>query len=934
MAKPIYSFKLKDTGLQFFYLHNTFFELPHTIPMDIVTFILFNGSKGDEFTRVFHDVYPALIENGTTLKDWSYDHLDGNVRQHTEHFAASVERNTSSRLLEIADRVCILFETERNFPTFKKKLNNLLKTISPHLPRPLEYYESWHSTASALFKSNLREHDYLQKLLQPEYDEHGHTVVPDFLLNLIHRNLIPLNSVPHVYRHNSKIEQIFKLYAAEQLLPQTHCDEVKINEEFSWVSFPMEGPLLRRFTELCLHSDYGVQDEIRRQLEEIQKPIHELDDERLFELNDFSRKGDHLINYSMARGLNKLPWKYISIRESTELCFLVEYHYNALKLFENSTGRELAEDVFNEVLRISGALFEANPSGYFNDHHIWRYHKIGNRVEYVQPSAKMTRYIDSYPSSFALIDGDNKYFYYSGWFNFKNEPLSPLCFTAAGPFSEGLAPVCLNGKWGFVDEQFNLVIPAIYGHVHAFNSGYAKVFLLDKEFRGERGEWVELPIHEDLGEEFVLYKTSGALLRKFSGYPNKVKLPLRVLSDKAWQKNRIELNYFGSSEGEDLDRRLGRYILIDKAGKVVFRNLDRFTFDLTPEGQILHKQKEVIESEEKYTHFLKRKASSRKHAISASEINEYRDKLQKHECEIYDIPDALLANASFMFEVFNNGWINYTDLPLNYKLERTFALAELKRSANFGENLPASVREKYLSEYKMIVAQQLIDALVANLSAFVLVGIDWPERIQYLEFYTGKQNEMHHYTLQAVKPLTVAEILQEIGKSFIQLREENRLFQDIFYTCENVYHKLADSEKFIVPEFTTCIITKRLANSEISVWGISDRLFKLQIMHELYQDEYEHAIFHQANAQGDFIENCEYFITNNPPQAEESVSEYSDRIKCFLLERGFTEQALLQVPIYKETILPVLDPIDQLPIAPTLNIDLGSSLLEDDDLPF
>jgi len=939
MAKPITSFKINDKGLRFFYLHNTLFELPHTIPMDIVSFINFNRSNLDEFLHVFHDVYPDLIAKGTTLSEFSYDPLHADIRHHIEHLAGIIERNLSKQLLDTAGQICRLFETERTFASFKKKFDKLFKNISPHLSRPFEYYESWNNTANALFNSNLNNHDYLQELLRAGYDRHGNAIVPDFLFELLNKNLIPLNSIPHVYRHHPKIEEVFSLYAAEHLLPQTHCDDIKVNEEFSWRAFPMEGARLRRFTELCLHSDYGIADNIRIQLEEIQLPIHELDDLQLFELNDLSYKGARLINFSTGQGFNKLPWKYTRIEKSTELCFLAEYHDNALKLFDDSIGQELNEEVFHEVLRINGTFFEANSSGYGDDNHIWRFNKDTCKIIYVRQSAKTSNHFESYPSSYALIDGGNKYFYHTGWFNFKNELLSPLCFTSGGPFTEGLAPVCLNGKWGFVDEQFNLVIPAIYGHVHAFQSGYSKVFLLDKEFSGEQGEWVELPIHEDLGEKFVLHKTSGALLRKFKGYPKKVKLPFRVLCDKAWQKNRIDLNYFGSSEGDGLDRRLGRYILIDKAGKVVFRNLDRFTFDLSPEGQILHKQKEVIESEEKFTHTLKRKAASRKRTLLAKEIDEYRYKLQKRECEIFDIPDELLSNTTFMFEMFCNGFINYTDLPLNFKLDRKFALAELNRNINCEENLPASVRENYLDECKSILAQQRIDALVANLSACVLVGIDWPERIQYLELHTGKQDEMYHYTLQAVKPITVAEIVQEIGKASIQLREENRLFQDIFYTCENVYHKLADSENFIVPEFTTCNVTKGLTNTGISVSGYSEGVFKLQITHELYQDEYEHVIFHQANAQGNFIEYCENFITNNPPHAEEGVSKYSDRIKCFLLELGYTEQALLEVPIYKETILPILGQINQLPKAPAPTQYMGERYSptnsdEEDDLPF
>jgi hypothetical protein len=936
MAKSITSFKLNEKGLHFFYLHNTFFELPHTIPMDIVSFLNFNRGNFDDFLRIFHDVYPDLIIKGTTLKDSSYELLDLDVRQHTEQLAAIIERNLSKQLLDTSVQICSLFETKRTFSSFKKEFNKIFKNISPHLPRPFEYYESWNSTANALFKSNLNSHDYLQNLLKAEYDAQGNTIVPDVLFELIHKNLIPLNSIPHVYRHHPKIEEVFSSYAAVHLLPQTYCDDVKINEEFTWISHPMERAILRRFTELCLHSDYGIADNIRIQLDELQVPIHELNDEQLFELNDLSYKGARLINYSNAHGLNKLPWKYIRIEKSDELCFLAEHHDNALILIDAKSGLELNDEIYHDVLRASGSLFEANISGYYTDNHIWRYNKINNRVEYVQQSASTSNHIDSNHASFALVDSGDSYYYNSGWFNYKNEPVSPLCFTSAGNYSEGLAPVCLNGKWGFIDAEFNLVIPAIYGHVHVFNSGYAKVFQLDKDFSIEKGEWVEIPINEDLGEKFHLDKTSVELHSKFKGYPNTIKAPVRVLCDKAFQKNRIELNYFGSNKGEGLDRTMGKYVIIDKEGKVVFSNVDRFTFDLSSDGEILFKNKELIEKKNSKTPSFKRKSSSEQRVSIENEIEEYRSKLQNQECKIYDLPDELLANDEFMYDVFYEGYLNYADLPLHLKLERKFVLVELNRNNHCEQILPASVREKHLSEYRSIAAQQRIDAFVAHLSAFVLVGIDWPERIQYLELHTGKQDEMYHYTLQAVNPLTIVEVLQEIGKASIQLRAENRLFQDMFYTCENVYHKLADSEMLIVPEFTTCNITKSLTNTGISVLGNSEGVFKLQITHELGQDEYEHVIFHQANAQGDFIENCEYFITNNPPHAEERVSEYNDRIKCFLLELGYTEQAILDVPIYKETILPILDPINQLPKAPAPSQYMGESYTssDEDDLPF
>lgn len=47
----------------------------------------------------------------------------------------------------------------------------------------------------------------------------------------------------------------------------------------------------------------------------------------------------------------------------------------------------------------------------------------------------------------------------------------------AYPFSEGLAAVKLDGKYGFIDHDFNLVIPCKYDEVNSFEGGLALVYL-------------------------------------------------------------------------------------------------------------------------------------------------------------------------------------------------------------------------------------------------------------------------------------------------------------------------------------------------------------------------------------------------------------------------------------------------------------------------
>jgi hypothetical protein len=51
----------------------------------------------------------------------------------------------------------------------------------------------------------------------------------------------------------------------------------------------------------------------------------------------------------------------------------------------------------------------------------------------------------------------------------------PAVYDEIGPFSEGLAPVEVNGKWGFIDTKGNMVIPAVYDSAGSFSEGLAQV---------------------------------------------------------------------------------------------------------------------------------------------------------------------------------------------------------------------------------------------------------------------------------------------------------------------------------------------------------------------------------------------------------------------------------------------------------------------------
>ncbi|MBP5189457.1 MAG: WG repeat-containing protein [Bacteroidales bacterium] len=76
----------------------------------------------------------------------------------------------------------------------------------------------------------------------------------------------------------------------------------------------------------------------------------------------------------------------------------------------------------------------------------------------------------------------------------KDIDIAKLKFEKVGSFSEGLAPVCKKGKWGFVDKEGKLIIKANYEKVRPFHYGFAAV--KQGELWGyinKKGKWEKVP---------------------------------------------------------------------------------------------------------------------------------------------------------------------------------------------------------------------------------------------------------------------------------------------------------------------------------------------------------------------------------------------------------------------------------------------------------
>ncbi|MGL6340442.1 MAG: WG repeat-containing protein [Waterburya sp.] len=76
----------------------------------------------------------------------------------------------------------------------------------------------------------------------------------------------------------------------------------------------------------------------------------------------------------------------------------------------------------------------------------------------------------------ALVCHNNLY----GFINKKGEFVIPPKFDFVNPFSEGLAPVKKDGKWGYIDKKGDILVQPIYDEVKPFSEGLAVVKMGDK----------------------------------------------------------------------------------------------------------------------------------------------------------------------------------------------------------------------------------------------------------------------------------------------------------------------------------------------------------------------------------------------------------------------------------------------------------------------
>ena len=71
MATPVFKFNHPDYKFDLYFIHNTYSELPETIPMDLATFVIYHIKTGRTFSGLLF-CWENLKETGSSLNEMSF----------------------------------------------------------------------------------------------------------------------------------------------------------------------------------------------------------------------------------------------------------------------------------------------------------------------------------------------------------------------------------------------------------------------------------------------------------------------------------------------------------------------------------------------------------------------------------------------------------------------------------------------------------------------------------------------------------------------------------------------------------------------------------------------------------------------------------------------------------------------------------------------
>jgi len=280
MAHPIYSFKSKKSRRQYFLVWNTFSGYPQTVPLNLLQFIQYKGHLNEEFLTVFLDVYPKLLQYGSTIVGNSFDELPqpfiNQIFELTNLSESDVDPTDMSSALNELESLIVQDDKLKVLSAIK----GFFKRYNTFLPRPKNYYLSWHQ----IMISQIEDDPVAREIAMDILNKSGTIVSKKDIVNLDHwfksgffsnkkeimakifltwakNNRIELTTIPHILRNSPDVKLLFEEYGLENYLP-TQTVEYSLTEQslFELIRVKPGAKEWKQFFNYSKFCDFGIRD--------------------------------------------------------------------------------------------------------------------------------------------------------------------------------------------------------------------------------------------------------------------------------------------------------------------------------------------------------------------------------------------------------------------------------------------------------------------------------------------------------------------------------------------------------------------------------------------------------------------------------------------------------------------------------------------------
>jgi hypothetical protein len=411
----------------------------------------------------------------------------------------------------------------------------------------------------------------------------------------------------------------------------------------------------RSFLNDILECHYGIADSLEKRLSDLNKEIEELSFEEIEKIfSDMVWTDGKFYNLINEEGEYILPWIYtVLFCRNQTLYGLAQLGVQSINLITKS-GRIIYQSAYDMGLVKNNHIYITDEK--FRSE-LYKYDEINEKLKFV---------LQLEPGFFGNFEfSEAKWFYENGFFSEDFKPVSPLMFDNGRQFSEGLAAVCLNGKWGYIDHKSEIVVDFQYGDAEDFTNGEAWVFKLNEEFKDKIGEWTEHNGH-DLDSRFQTYNNefrafypnsqfdNDEFTALYPNFPKQVYKPLYVLRNNYKSTDEVIEEYHDFSKGiadcgytESEVSNMGEWVLINTKGEIM------------PKGE--RSKLQTISSRE----FSRRQEKALKTLNTSQEF--WLDQIKENYLNVKQIPDSLFLDKNFVIEAIKVNTFSFQYFAPKYK---------------------------------------------------------------------------------------------------------------------------------------------------------------------------------------------------------------------------------------------------------------------------